>query len=89
MQSLGRRLFLGNADQVARQNFYFIFYSEHINKHWVISSLDLVREARRNKKGKNAGKYSINFCNWGEKAGLKARSRFTVYEDAFHLLEWH
>ena len=71
-----------------RSNFYFIFYSEHLNLHWVICSLDLVRLASRNKKGKNAGLYSLNFCNC-PKAGLKPREKFREYENAFHLLEWN
>ena len=70
-----------------RDNFYFIFYSEQADTYWVIPSLDLIRESRRNKSGKNAGKYSINFCSV-TKAGIKGRLRFKHYESAFHLLEW-
>jgi hypothetical protein len=70
-----------------RENFYFIFYSEQANTHWVIPSLKLTEEANRNKTGKNKGKYSINFCNV-TKEGVKPRPRFSEFENAFHLLEW-
>lgn len=71
----------------ARENFFFIFYSEHADTHWVVPSLELIEEANRAKSGKNAGKYSIKFCNL-TRAGLNARPRFKKYENAFHLLEW-
>lgn len=70
-----------------RENFFFIFYSEQANKYWVIPSKELIKEARQNKSGENAGKYSINFCNVA-KAGVKPRPRFRPYEDAFDLLNW-
>lgn len=69
----------------ARENFYFIFYSEHANVHWIVPSLELIKEARQNKTGKNAGKYTIQFCNLS-KAGLVPRPRFEKYKNAFHLL---
>ena len=69
-----------------RENFFFIFYSEHANTYWIVPSLELVEEANQNKAGANAGKYSIKFCNV-TKAGLKPRPRFKKYENAFHLLE--
>jgi hypothetical protein len=70
-----------------RENFFFIFYSEHANIHWVVPSLDLIREAIQNKQGKNAGKYQIKFCNLN-RDGLKPRPRFKKYENAFDLLKW-
>jgi hypothetical protein len=70
-----------------RENFFFIFYSEHSNTHWVVPSLELIQEANQNKTGVNAGKYAIKFCNL-TKGGLKPRPRFNKYENAFHLLEW-
>jgi hypothetical protein len=70
-----------------RENFYFIFYSEQADCHWVIPSLRLVEEANQVKSGKNKGKYSINFCNV-TKEGVKPRPRFSEFENAFHLLEW-
>ena len=70
-----------------RENFFFIFYSEHADKHWVVPSMELIREAKPNKTGANAGKYKIQFCNL-TKSGLKPRPRFQKYEGAFNLLIW-
>jgi len=70
-----------------RENFFFIFYSEHVSTYWIVPSLELIVEARRNKTGANAGKYAIQFCN-STKAGLNPRPRFQKYENAFHILEW-
>ena len=70
-----------------RENFYFIFYSEHSNTHWVMPSLELIQQANRAKSGENEGKYAIKFCNL-TKDGLKPRPRFSKYENAFNLLDW-
>lgn len=70
-----------------RENFYWIFYAEQINTYWVIPSLKLVEIASQNKSGKNAGKYSLNFCT-ETKTGCKARPRFEQYQNKFDLLEW-
>jgi hypothetical protein len=71
-----------------REGFFFIFYSEQAKTHWIMPSLDLVREANRNKEGKNAGRFSIKFCNLTKHSGVRPRPRFSAYENAFHLLEW-
>lgn len=73
--------------RAARENFYFIFFSEQANTYWVMSSLKLIEEANQNKEGVNKGKYSINFCNLAAR-GVSPRPRFRLYENAFHLLEW-
>jgi hypothetical protein len=44
-----------------RPNYWFIFYSERINKIWILSSQEFIDEAVQNKTGKNAGKRSIWF----------------------------
>lgn len=69
-----------------RDNLYFIFYSEQAKTYWIIPSLDLIKEANKNKEGKNRGKYSINFCNV-TKAGVTPRPRFEKYKNAFELLK--
>jgi hypothetical protein len=71
-----------------RENFFFIFYSEHTNTYWIIPSLELIEEANQAKSGNNAGRYSIKFCN-ATKSGLKPRPRFQKYENAFHVLNWN
>ena len=68
-----------------RNKFFFIFYSEQAETYWVIPSLELIKEANRNKEGVNKGKYSINFCNVTSK-GVIPRPRFAKYQNAFHLL---
>ena len=75
-----------------RKNYCFIFYSEHVDKYWVIPSLDLIKIASRNKKGKNKGKYHINLAGYSEKydkvlyEGTPHEKKYKKYEDAFHLL---
>ena len=69
-----------------RPNYYFIFYSEQVDKLWIMPSEDLVRIASRNKQGKNVGKYHILFT--GIKQGkVYPLDKFKRYEEAFHLLK--
>lgn len=70
-----------------REGFFFIFYSERADTYWIVPSLELVKEANRNKEGTNKGKYRIVFGN-KVKDGVRPRPRFKKYENAFHLLEW-
>lgn len=44
-----------------RKNYWFVFYSEELNKFWILSSDEFIKEASQNKKGKNIDKYSIHF----------------------------
>lgn len=44
-----------------RDNYYFVFYSQRMNKTWILSSTDFIKEAFQNKKGKNIGKRGIWF----------------------------
>jgi hypothetical protein len=44
-----------------RDNYYFVFYSHRLDKMWIMSSLDFIKEAVQNKTGKNQGKRSIWF----------------------------
>jgi len=68
-----------------RPNYYFIFYSEQVDKLWVMPSEELVKLASRNKKGNNVGKYHILFTGVkGDK--VYPFNKFKQYEDAFHLL---
>lgn len=41
------------------ENFYFVFYSERLNKMWILSSEEFLQECVTNKSGKNIGKHSI------------------------------
>ena len=77
-----------------RPNFWFIFYSEDTGKngtYWVMPSLHLARLANvnkggQNKQGKNKGKLTIKLANQ-TKTGWKPRPKFSVYQNAFHLLK--
>ncbi len=42
-----------------RENYFFILYSQRLDVMWIFSSTEFVKLARRNKTGKNTGKYSI------------------------------
>lgn len=44
-----------------RQGYWFVFYSERLDKIWIMSSREFVRESAQNRNGKNAGKRSIWF----------------------------
>jgi hypothetical protein len=64
-----------------RPNFMFVFYSEGADAYWIMPSLDLVKEATRNKEGVNAGKYSIVFTNTRKDGKPYPRPRFDVWRD--------
>lgn len=71
-----------------RANFFFIFFSEQTNCYWVLPSLELIKEANRNKTGQNVGKYRIVFTNLSSKTGLVVpRPRFEKYRNNFELLK--
>ena len=44
-----------------RPHYWFVFYSERMDKMWILSSREFVKESNQNKKGKNSGKRSIWF----------------------------
>ena len=44
-----------------RPNYWFVFYSERMDKMWILSSREFIKEAVQNKTGKNKGKRSIWF----------------------------
>ena len=44
-----------------RPNYWFVFYSERMDKTWILSSKEFIKESNQNKKGKNIGKRSIWF----------------------------
>ena len=45
----------------SRPNYWFVFYSERIDKMWILSSNEFIKEANQNKKGINIGKRSVWF----------------------------
>ncbi len=44
-----------------RPNYWFVFYSERMDKTWILSSREFIKESNQNKQGKNIGKRSIWF----------------------------
>jgi hypothetical protein len=68
-----------------RPSYYYIFYSEQVQKTWVIPSLTLVALAHQNKAGKNKGKFSIDFCH-KVKGIFEPDPQYSEFEEAFHLL---
>ena len=44
-----------------RPNYWFVFYSERMDKIWILSSREFIKESNQNKKGNNIGKRSIWF----------------------------
>jgi len=44
-----------------RPNYWFVFYSERMDKIWILSSKEFIKESVQNKSGKNIGLRSIWF----------------------------
>ena len=44
-----------------RENYWFVFYSERLDKFWIMSSHDFMKEAVTNRTGNDIGKRSIWF----------------------------
>lgn len=66
------------------KNFFFVFYSERLDKMWILSSEEFLQECVTNKTGKNAGKRSIwfNGNKKNPKTGQKeeyAKERYDKY----------
>jgi len=67
-----------------RENYYFIFYTERLDKTWILSSDEFIKESTQNKTGKNAGKRSIwfNGTKIDKRTGVKfeyTKERFSKY----------
>lgn len=58
-----------------RHNYWFVFYSERLDKIWVLSSEEFINEAVQNKNGINIGKRSLWFN------GTKLNHSKTVREE--------
>lgn len=66
-----------------RDNYFFVFYSERLEKTWILSSEEFLQECVTNLSGKNIGKKSIwfNGCKTneiGEKVEY-AKERYDKY----------
>ena len=76
--------FAGIKIEKPRKNYFFIFYDEVFDTHWVIPSLHVVSKGNRNKSGKNEGTYSLMVIN---KTSGNKRPKFQEYENNFDLLK--
>jgi len=67
IKARSKEVALGNAALFAaiphgpRKNYWFIFYSERMDKMWIMTSEEFIKESRQNKTGSNKGKRSIWF----------------------------
>jgi hypothetical protein len=64
-----------------RTNYYFVFYSERLDKIWVMSSRQFIKEAVQNKTGKNKGKRSIWFN--GTKTDKVTKKKYEYAKDKY------
>jgi hypothetical protein len=54
-------LFSAIPDPEERRDYWFIFYSERMDKRWILTSAEFIAESVQNKTGKNIGLRSIWF----------------------------
>jgi PD-(D/E)XK endonuclease len=54
-----------------RNNYYFLFYSQRMDKMWILTSEEFIHSAVTNKTGKNKGKRSIWFNGKNTKKNLE------------------
>lgn len=63
-----------------RPNYWFVFYSERMEKMWILSSEEFIKNAVQNKTGKNKGKRSIWFNGKDTKAQTEhVKPQFTKF----------
>lgn len=65
-----------------RDNYYFVFYSERLDKMFIMSSEEYLKECTTNKTGKNAGTHSIwfNGNRMNKEKGIREEYVFPRYE---------
>lgn len=63
-----------------RKNYWFVFYSERMDRIWILSSNEFLKESHQNKEGKSAGKRSIWFNGKSTKAQIEhVKPQFEKY----------
>jgi len=73
-----------------RKNYWFVFYSERLEKTIIMSSKEFIKEAVQNKSGKNKGLYSIWFNGKNTKENkehIKSQFEKYVVSDFSRLIE--
>lgn len=67
-----------NENRVNHDKYYYVFYSERLDKIWILSGDEFVKEAVQNKTGKNKGKRSLWFN--GKRKGVEyAKEKYDRY----------
>lgn len=54
-------LFAAIPHEELRQNYWFVFYSERMDKMWIMTSGEFLRDSLANKQGKNIGLRTVWF----------------------------
>lgn len=63
-----------------RPNYWFIFYSARMDKLWILSSNEFIKESNQNKNGVNIGKRSVWFNGKNTKANTEhVKPQFEKY----------
>lgn len=57
-------------------NYYFVFYSERMDKMWILSSAEFLEYCATNTSGKNAGLHSIWFNGYKTDKGNKEKKEY-------------
>ncbi|MEO8514439.1 MAG: hypothetical protein ABI543_12835 [Ignavibacteria bacterium] len=73
-----------------RNSYWFVFYSERMDKIWLMTSKEFIKEASQNKNGINKGKRSVWFNGKSTKAMKEhCKPRFEKYliEDFSRMLK--
>ena len=61
-----------------RRNYWFVFYSERLDKTFIMSSNEFIKESRQNKTGKNKGKRTI-WLNGRKNGSENVKKQFIKY----------
>lgn len=63
-----------------RPGYWFVFYSERMEKIWILSSKEFIQESHQNKTGKNIGVRSVWFNGKNTKANTEhVKPQFEKY----------
>ncbi len=57
----GSAAFFSAISHEYRRNYWFVFYSERMDKLWILSSKEFIKESVQNKNGNNIGKSAVWF----------------------------
>lgn len=67
-----------DVNRINHDKYYYVFYSERLDKIWILSGDEFDKEAVENKSGKNIGKRSIWFN--GKKDSIEyAKDKYNKY----------